>query len=48
MNEKFPLVLLAIMKPGQEKNEDSGKGGFRKKKIESRKENYKLLLYKLI
>jgi len=31
MKETFMLVLLAIMKLGQEENEDSRKGGFRKK-----------------
>jgi hypothetical protein len=33
------------MKLGQEENEDSGKGRFKKNK--RRKENYKLLRYKL-
>jgi hypothetical protein len=31
MNETFQLVLLTIMKFGEEENEDSGKGGFKKK-----------------
>jgi len=31
MKETFQLVLLGIMKLGQEENEDSGKGRFKKK-----------------